>query len=225
MTVIAEFSLPAEQFVLGDLLQTNADVHIRLERLVPTGGEMMPYVWVHHADGSPDAFERVVNDDPLVRRLVSLDSVEDETLYAVEWDTPPESLLEGVLRSEGAILRGGASNGRWEFLVRFPEHDHLREFHEYLDDHDITVDIDRVYTPSEEKNSQQRFDLTEPQHETLRTAVRRGYFEVPRRVTATDLAEEIGVTPQAVSERVRRATDSVLKSVLFTGERATSIDD
>jgi hypothetical protein len=220
MTVIAEFSLPADEFVLGDLLQTTADVRIRLERLVPTGTEVMPYVWVHHGDGDLEAFERAVTGDPLVRELVPLDTLDGETLYAVEWETPPESLLYGVVRSDGAILRGGGAQGRWEFLVRFPDHDHLRAFHQYLDDNDITVAVDRVYAPADGDTIPNGFDLTDPQRETLRTAVRRGYFEVPRRVTATDLAEEFDVTPQAVSERIRRATNSVLSSVLFTGEES-----
>ncbi|MFC7226211.1 helix-turn-helix domain-containing protein [Salinirubellus salinus] len=225
MTVIAEFSLPAEEFLLGDLLQTTPDVRIRLERVVPTGAEVMPYVWVRLEDERLDAFERVVNEDPLVGQLARLDSVDDETLYAVEWESPPESLFEGVVRSEGAILRGGGAHGRWEFIVRFPDHDRLRAFHEYLDDHGITVSVDRVYTLSEDSETPDGFDLTETQRETLRTAVRRGYFEVPRRVTATDLAEELGVTPQAVSERIRRATNSVLNSALFTGEESPTGDD
>jgi predicted DNA binding protein len=44
--------------------------------------------------------------------------------------------------------------------------------------------------------------------------VQRGYFEIPRRVTLTDLAEELGITRQATSERIRRGVNAVLRSVL-----------
>ncbi|EFW93068.1 DNA binding domain-containing protein [Haladaptatus paucihalophilus DX253] len=47
-------------------------------------------------------------------------------------------------------------------------------------------------------------ERTEQQHETLRSAMDRGYYEIPRRMTTTDLAEELGVSHQAVSERLRR---------------------
>ncbi|ODR82855.1 DNA-binding protein [Haladaptatus sp. W1] len=50
----------------------------------------------------------------------------------------------------------------------------------------------------------EQHELTEQQHETLRSAMEWGYYEIPRRATATDLAEELGVSHQAISERLRR---------------------
>nr|WP_255473553.1 helix-turn-helix domain-containing protein [Halogeometricum sp. CBA1124] len=47
--------------------------------------------------------------------------------------------------------------------------------------------------------------MTDLQRETLALAIRRGYFEVPRSATLSDLAAELGVSKQAVSERLRRA--------------------
>lgn len=44
-------------------------------------------------------------------------------------------------------------------------------------------------------------ELTEQEHETLRSAMERGDYEIPRWVTTTGLDEELGVSHQAVSER------------------------
>jgi predicted DNA binding protein len=52
--------------------------------------------------------------------------------------------------------------------------------------------------------------LTARQRETLRLAHERGYFEIPREVTLDDLADELGVSNQAVSERLRRGCTHVI---------------
>lgn len=49
-----------------------------------------------------------------------------------------------------------------------------------------------------------RDGLTTRQRETLRLAADRCYFEIPRRATLADLADELGVSDQAISERLRR---------------------
>ncbi|WP_264780837.1 helix-turn-helix domain-containing protein [Haladaptatus sp. T7] len=47
-------------------------------------------------------------------------------------------------------------------------------------------------------------ELTEQEHETLRSAMERGDYEISRWVTTTGLDEELGVSHQAVSEQLRR---------------------
>lgn len=53
-------------------------------------------------------------------------------------------------------------------------------------------------------------NLTGKQHVTLAAAVDMGYFQVPRQADQSDLADELGVTEQAVSERLRRACETVV---------------
>lgn len=47
-------------------------------------------------------------------------------------------------------------------------------------------------------------------------ALKRGYFETPRRVSLSDLADELDVSKQAVSQRVRRATEQVLQEAVLS---------
>ncbi|MFC6941835.1 helix-turn-helix domain-containing protein [Salinirubellus sp. GCM10025818] len=53
-----------------------------------------------------------------------------------------------------------------------------------------------------------RWDLTPPQEEAVETAYQMGYFSVPREVTASEVAEAIGVSKSAFLERLRRAQSS-----------------
>lgn len=215
MSVVAEFTISAEAFGLGQLLASRSDVSIELERLVPTGNEVMPYFWAEMADGDFETFERELREDPLVREFTVLDAVEGERLYAVEWERIPESLIRGITRSNGAIIEGRGMDGHWRFMIRFPDHTRLTEFSEFLTDHDIDIHVERVYERGDDHGRAYGFDLTDEQRETLTNAVRRGYFEVPRGVTLTDLAEELDITRQAASERVRRGANTVLRSALL----------
>jgi predicted DNA binding protein len=53
--------------------------------------------------------------------------------------------------------------------------------------------------------------LSAKQRETLALALDRGYFEVPRRVTLGDLAEDLGVSDTAVSQRIRRGCRTLVR--------------
>ncbi|MFD1512508.1 helix-turn-helix domain-containing protein [Halomarina rubra] len=52
--------------------------------------------------------------------------------------------------------------------------------------------------------------LTPHEREVLLTALDRGYFEVPRRISIVALAEEVGVSDREVTEHLRRAMAKVL---------------
>jgi predicted DNA binding protein len=53
--------------------------------------------------------------------------------------------------------------------------------------------------------------LTPQERAVLLTALDRGYFEVPRRISTVTLAEEVGVSDREVTEHLRRAMAKVLK--------------
>ena len=49
----------------------------------------------------------------------------------------------------------------------------------------------------------------------LRTALTRGYFDYPRRISLTDLALELGVTKSSLSQSLRRALKEVLTETIM----------
>lgn len=56
--------------------------------------------------------------------------------------------------------------------------------------------------------------LTEKQLKAVRKAHRMGYFDVPKEASQTDVADELGITSQAFSERIRRAMKKLSESVI-----------
>lgn len=59
-----------------------------------------------------------------------------------------------------------------------------------------------------------QYGLTPKQRETLVTALELGYFDVPQRSTMEDVAEEVGVSQQAVSKRLRHGHSNLITSAL-----------
>ena len=61
-------------------------------------------------------------------------------------------------------------------------------------------------------------EVTRKQEEALRLAHEEGYFAVPRGASLADLGEEIGVSSQSVSERLRLGLAIVLEQRYETCE-------
>lgn len=57
--------------------------------------------------------------------------------------------------------------------------------------------------------------LTEKQREAVQTAVEMGYYETPRSASPADLAETLGVTRSALSQRLN-AVETKLVTALVT---------
>ena len=212
MSVVAEFTIPASAFAFGEALGTEPPVKVTLERLFPAGNRIVAYVWITESEF--ETFEDTVRERPYVHAFERIDSIDGSHQYRVEWDAGLEDLLAGIQRAEGVILQASGVE-TWTFQLRFPNHDRLEEFYSYVTDHDIDLDVDRVYVLADQSTGGPEFDLTLAQREALMQAVRRGYFKVPRDVTMGTIADDLGISNQAASERIRRGTDSILRAVLL----------
>ena len=212
MSVILEFSIPAADFQLGEVLSTVPGMELELERIVPTGELIMPFVWATGEDH--ERFVDEVRSQSRVRGFVELDRIGDSALYRIDWQDPPTDLIVGISRSEAVLLEArGLEN--WTFRLRFPDHGRLSNFHNYIIEHEIPVHIDRTFTLTESTENGHRFDLSPEQREALVMALRRGYFDTPSGATLDVLATELGITRQALSNRIRRANKKVLEESLL----------
>lgn len=75
-----------------------------------------------------------------------------------------------------------------------------------------------MYPDGDRQSRTAAFGLSHQQRDALILALERGYFDVPRGVTLTEIGDELGITQQATSERIRRAAQKVLRSVLLGSE-------
>jgi len=212
MTVIIEFTLPADSFPFGRATSGDPNVRVQLERLVPLQETRIPFVWATGKDF--EQFEQHLRDSEIVKHVEALTRVGDSVLYHVEWDTDKETFLNAVSDMNGTIMEAHGDSA-WSFTMRFRDHADLTRFHQFYQDHEFPVHIDRVYAPDEESRTEYGFGLTPEQRETLIMAVEKGYFAVPRETKLDEIAEAVGITRQAASERVRRGAETVLRKSLI----------
>jgi len=92
----------------------------------------------------------------------------------------------------------------------------------------MLFDVGALQTVSKRKSrTEYGFGLTPEQRETLLMAVEKGYFSVPRETKLAEIAEVVGITQQAASERVRRGAETVLRKSLIglTAENFGPVDE
>lgn len=198
MATIAEFHLDADDAALGDAFDRLPSLTCELERVVESE---RPSVWISGAEEADT--EDALEADPSIESFDRITSEGDRTLYEIEFAEETCALLELLVENRGTLLTGKAAKGQWSLRIRFPDRSHLRRTYERLTEEDVAVDIGRLYELSEE--SSHELGLTSSQYESLVAAVERGYFEIPRRVSMQELAVELDISHQALSERLRRA--------------------
>lgn len=211
MTVITEFTLPAEAFPFGRATSGDQDMRVQLERIVPLNQDRIPFLWVTGEEF--DEFEHGLTNSDIVKHAEAVTRIGNSVLYYVEWYTNQESFLNGVSDTNGSIMEAHGDSA-WSFTVRFQDHADLTRFDQFYQNEDFPVHINRVYTLDEEPRSEFGFGLTPDQREALTMAVERGYFSVPRETKLDEIADELDITPQAASERVRRGAETVLRKAL-----------
>jgi hypothetical protein len=120
-----------------------------------------------------------------------------------------------ITNSEATVLDAVGSDGVWNLRVFYPRRSLFSKTHEFCAKHGLDFEVASIREVDSEPAG--RYGLTSLQYEALSLAAERGYFEVPRQVTLKQLSDEIGVSHQALSECLRRATGSLVEQTLVTG--------
>lgn len=204
MSIIAEYSTGTEGLVLEQTLE-RVDARVEVERAYATDPERpFLFVWVTCED--PEAFEAAMADDPTVGTVQRLNTVEERILYRIRVTDETETVLYPVwVRLGGEGLEAYSEGDKWHSRIRFPDRDALAEYESFVTGTGLPFELKRLYDATAvEKADGGTGTLTDEQRETLLLAYERGFFDIPRRATAADLAAELDVSRQAVSERLRR---------------------
>lgn len=211
MTVIVTFSLPASQFVLGKALQEAPTLEVELEQMIPTGVATIPYFWVSGDDREP--FDAVLAREPELASFEVIDELDGRWLYRAEWEPSIDTFVQAIVTHEAVLQKAGGDDDSWEFQLRFTDSHQLSEFHTACKDAGIDVDIEALYNPVQPTHRVDR-SMTDSQRRLVEHAYDEGYFKVPRRITLVELGEQLGISDQAVNERLRRGLQALIASTL-----------
>jgi predicted DNA binding protein len=208
MSVTIEAHIDADEFEFGRTIESVDGVRVELETIIPIGEQALPLIEIH--DENHGAFVRELRERPAVASVVGVEEHDERGVYAVEWHEDPDTFFKSLRDQDAQILNAIRPNEHWEFEIRFPSREALSAFREQINQAELDFEVARV-TQDGRSTVDPKEGLSEPQREALDLAVARGYYSIPRKVTTAELAEELGISDQAVVERLRRATIALAK--------------
>lgn len=210
-----ECTLSHPEFPLADVTREVPTVTVRLER---TAVDSCSKLLVFSASGERfEAFERALEESETASNPLVIERSPDRRSYRVEL-TEEAPLVSAVLVRVGArVLEVSGSDGEWDVHARFHSRQAFSAFRRYCADNDVTFSLHRLSRVGAD-GDRESAGLTRVRRETLRVAAEAGYFDVPRGISQSDLADRLGISSSAVSQRLRRATRQLVETNLRTHE-------
>lgn len=210
MATVAEFSLPAEEFALGTVFAELPDVTIQLERVIPDANGVVPYFWVRGTE-SENIVEQF-SSHPGVRDIQEVDHIDGEYLMRCAWVSEYDSVLDALIAPEVVLLSAIGTADGWTFELRGESRESIAEFNDYCHEHGVPVTLTELHAL---RPRDVRQDLTETQREALTLAYEQGYFDSPRETTLEEVADDLGISQQALSSRLQRGNRRLIEQSLI----------
>ncbi|WP_137285410.1 helix-turn-helix domain-containing protein [Halorussus salinisoli] len=213
MAIEASFTIDQADFPLSTVFAQLTDATIELDRIVPTSNAVIPYFWIYADDTATLTTD--LSNDVGIDQVTIIDEVEGQMFVRVDWNLDHESVLTAIVNTDVTLLSGMGNQEQWTFEVRANEQQELAAFQTYCQKHDIPIELTQLHALASLK-ADQEYDLTEGQRKAITLAYSKGYFDTPRTATQNDLADELGITRQAVSSRLQRGLRRLVASTLIT---------
>lgn len=212
MGTIVDVIVPTEQFALQDTFEAATDATFETVCVVAHDpGQVMPFLWGSAAD--LDGLDETLAVDASTREVSRLAVDGHRALFRIDWQRSVRAAIGVFIEANGTLLRARGQDGRWELRVLFPDQESVSRTYDSWRDRGIDPAIRRV-NGVDDVVTHGGMDLSHDQHEALVTAFEHDYYGVPRGVTLDGLADELGVSHQALSERLRRGHRNLVKTTL-----------
>lgn len=218
MSIYAEFHTPVTAHPLGTVLADYATISVEIERIVPTG--TIHYVWI--GGEGHEEFVAKLHDDAPVGVSAAIDELSDRNLLRIEWTTSKSPIFQLIDDTEATLIDMRGTHEGWTLRIRFPDQDAFTTFYEVCQEREIPIQLQQIYDPDNLTGDD--YGITTIQRETLTKAFEAGYFDIPRRITLTELADQFAISEQAVSERLRRGLSSLLTTIMLGDQSKCSTE-
>lgn len=211
--LIATFHLELGAVALEQAFDAVPEMTVEAERTAADSVQWtMPCVWVAADDF--DATDEALAADPSVDAIVETNEFGDEKYYHLAWDDEVNERITSYVDHEGSILQADATDDGWELEIRFVTREQFDEFRTALREQGCDFELLNIYEPGSPR--QTMGDVTPTQRDALVTAVELGYYKVPREISTRELADELDISHQSVSELLHRGTENLVTSSLTT---------
>ncbi|WP_265107951.1 helix-turn-helix domain-containing protein [Halosolutus halophilus] len=213
--IVAQLRLDHPELFLQPTLRREPNVTVEPDywTTIETGRTLV-FVTAYGSDGDFDRFETGLKTDPTVSDPVCVDRYPDRRIYRVELADRTTRIVSKTAEFDGRLLDCCSSRDGWLVQLRFPDRDALVDFNGFCRDQDVSVAVEHLRVSDDQDDGV--VALTEKQQELLTVAHEEGYFDVPRGISQDELADRLGVSKSAVSQRLRRAIGALCASSLST---------
>lgn len=198
--LVVEFDVTGDDCPLADATRaTNVGVDCQPPQYRDDGNVLLQF----SAPGDSDALTEYLDADDRVRYL-HVSTTDDRLNYRCLSKHPciVHELTNAGFMAESLRYRDGGAT----FTGAVVGHDVLQGVLEAAGEA-VGVSLARVHPLGSEDETvvARQWDVTPAQERALRAALEMGYFAVPRKATASDVADELGVSKSAFLERLHRA--------------------
>ena len=198
----ARIELSAADFGLEPLFETIPDAEVHIEPTIanPTDHALLV---VRTSAGDRDQVETALWTDRSVAIVEAFEGFDDRYRFRITWEGQTYCLIDRIVTDGATIATAHGRAGQWELRLTAPEHGTVTQVHDTLEEEGYRPEVLSLQTSDDYQPND--FGTSDPQRATLVTAFEMDDYDVPRTATLTDVALELGVSHQALSERVRRA--------------------
>ena len=210
MGFVANVSIVHPNLVLTPTIEAHPAVTIRYEYGVASDEKDFCFVSVF--GGQDAAIEEAMERDYTIAQPTCVARFENRAIYRVTVETDLEIVPRRCAVSGAFVFKVTSGERGWMIRVYLPNRDALIDFRDHCRTHSISFRVHRLYesTPSDDGV----YFLTEQQHEILSMAYYAGYYDIPRGASQDDLANQLGISDSAVSQRLRRAVSELIAATL-----------
>lgn len=204
MSVTLTVDIPASNFDVGRVIEAIDGVHVEVRTVVPLGDQAMPVFEIENREHDHEEFIDRLEDHSAVASVVTIDQYDERGSYAVEWSGEIDSFYHALSDHDAIVLSATKEDDRWTFDLQFPSREAVTGFQEQIHQEEIDLAVHRVIE-SRRSTPDPEDALSPAQREALDLALSEGYYSIPRRTTTAEMGEQLGISDQAVVERLRRA--------------------
>ncbi|ELZ10988.1 bacterio-opsin activator HTH domain-containing protein [Halovivax asiaticus JCM 14624] len=164
--------------------------------------------------GDVAAFESGLADDPTVTDPALVRALADRRIYRLGLSARGRKRLSPIDVADAYVHDAEGAHDGWRLRMEVPDRDSLIEFVRACRNAGVDPSIRRV-RDTDGVEHRHAYGLSPEQERILRVAYETGYFDIPRKVSQTNLAESFDRSTSAVSQQLRRATAELIGGTLL----------
>jgi predicted DNA binding protein len=210
MSIVCEFELRSTEVPLTGVAAA-LDTVLHVDEVI--AGTRGPPALVFSATAvDPAAIEAELDAHEPITEIVALESAFVDSRYRVTLDGAHTDLYGHLVDLRTHPVGAVVTDRGWRVRAEFADRRDLATFRDACQDAGVGFRPLRLFEA--EADVDDDYGLTNPQHEALLAAHRMGYFDVPRDADLSDLADELGTTTSALSERLRRGQRRLIERTI-----------